>query len=192
MIFPTETQQCSYSPTPETTSCKDAKPVISLTMVWDGPDGVNIVTEGGEVFNNVQNGEVVTFSTAGLGNDVELSLSGSVNGQSEFHVSCSDDEMDGPEDCGSPQGNNKKNESGLINQFLFAGLTGEDGGISCPGVAGGGDSTEVVYGFRVTNPNDEALSVTLSDNQLGINEQLTIAANSVLEIVYRHGDGDSG
>jgi hypothetical protein len=100
-------------------------------MVWNGPNGVNVLTEGGQLFENVQNGNQITFSTAGLGNDVDLTLSGAVNGTSTFHVSCSDDGMNGAEDCGSNQGNGKNDDSGLNNDFQLDAMIGESGAITC-------------------------------------------------------------
>jgi serine-aspartate repeat-containing protein C/D/E len=110
-------------------TCRDIKKITALSMVWDGPSGVNIVTEGGQQFNNVQQGNQITFNTVGLGNDVDLSLS--PGGDSRFHVSCSDQEMNGSEDCGSNQGDGKGNDSNLTNTWLFDGMTGEKGSFAC-------------------------------------------------------------
>ena len=112
-------------------TCSDIKPITALSMVWDGPSGVDIVTEAGQQFNDVQHGNQITFSTVGLGNDVDLTLSGAVNGSSAYHVSCSDKEMNGSEDCGSNQGNNKGNDASLINTWLFDGMSGEKGAFEC-------------------------------------------------------------
>ncbi len=131
-------------------TCRDIKPITALSMVWDGPSGVDIATEGGQQFNDVQRGSQITFSTAGLGNDVDLTLSGAVNGSSRYHVSCSDQEMNGSEDCGNNEGNGKGNDSSLINTWLFDGMTGESGSFACElpntgvvdpeeGAAAGGD-----------------------------------------------------
>ncbi len=75
------------------------------------------------------------------GNDIDLTLSGAANGTSTFHVSCSDQEMNGSEDCGTNQGNGKDNDSG-INDWLLDGMTGEKGMFDCglyvgPGGTGG-------------------------------------------------------
>lgn len=112
------------SPPPGDFNCSDAKPIASLTLIWDGADRVNVVSEGGEIFDDVQKGDEISFSTAGLGNDVDVILSGAVSGNSRFHVSCSDPEMNGPEDCGSAQGNGKDNKSGL-NDWIFEGMAGD-------------------------------------------------------------------
>lgn len=104
--------------------CRDAKPITSLSLIWNGPGPVDIVSEGGEVFSNIANGDLIVLNTAGLGNDVDVSISGAVSGSSRFHVSCSDEEMNGPEDCGSNQGNGKDNKSSRINDWIFEGMAG--------------------------------------------------------------------
>ena len=96
------------------------------------PTGTTTVT-------NVTKGQVVTFSgLSGLGNDVYWYIEGtsgsgtSVSGSSKFHVSCSDDNMNGPEDCGSPQGNGKDDSSSNVNLWLFEGMAGSNGiGFDC-------------------------------------------------------------
>ncbi len=121
-------------PPPAPVSCSDIKPIETVSLVWNGASGVDIVTEGGQLFADVQNGNLVTFDTAGLGNDVFLTLSGAVSGTSAVHVSCSDENMNGSEDCGSAQGNNKGDDAGLVNDFVFAGMAGSSGAIGCPAV----------------------------------------------------------
>lgn len=118
--------------------CRFIQPITALTMTWDGPDGMNLVAEGGEIINGINNGDVITFSydRGAVGTDLDVTLSGSVIGESRFHVSCSDRDMNGVEDCGANQGNGKEDSPGLINDFLFGGMTGENGSIGCPGVPG--------------------------------------------------------
>ena len=110
------------------TSCKDIKDITAMTMVWDGPDGVDVVTDNGQMFSGLQRGTEITFAVDS--NDTVLTLSGAVNGTSVFHKSCSDAEMDHTDDCGKPQGNGKKNNQGM-NSWRFQGLTGEKGDLSC-------------------------------------------------------------
>ena len=59
-------------------------------MIWDGPDDVDIEGEGGQIVTGIKNGDLVVIDAAGLGNDVELTISGAASGKSRFHVSCSD------------------------------------------------------------------------------------------------------
>ena len=114
-----------------TVSCGDITPITALSMVWSGVSGVDIVTEVGQQFHNVQNGNQITFDTEGAGNDVELTLNGGVNGSSRFHISCSDQEMNGAEDCGNNQGDGKGNDSFLNNQWLLDGMAGDNSSFDC-------------------------------------------------------------
>jgi uncharacterized repeat protein (TIGR01451 family) len=183
--FPSESAECTFTPEPQAQSCAEIKDLTALTMVWEGPSGVELrVRATGETIA-MENGEVVTFGVAGLPNDVDvdLSLQGASYGTSTFHISCSDDEMNGVEDCGLPQGNGKGNDSGLINQFVLGGMTGENGELSCPGIPGSADSADVVYGIRVANPNADALTAHIVDAELGIDITETIPAGGVYETV---------
>ena len=118
-------------PPPAPVSCSDIKPLSTLSLLWSGPSGVDVVTAGGEIFRNLQTGNVITFGVAGLGNDVGLTLTGAVSGQSFVHVSCSDAEMNGSEDCGKAQGNNKGDDPDLVNDWRLEGMQGEGGGFRC-------------------------------------------------------------
>ena len=46
-------------------------------------------------------------------------------GESEFHISCSDSNMNGVEDCDKNQGDGKSDAPGLINQCLLEGMSGD-------------------------------------------------------------------
>lgn len=183
--FPTETEECEFTPQPEGGNCDDIKDITALTLIWDGPDGVNIASEIGQVINGINKGDIIILNTPKdqTGNDVDVNISGTVTGMSRFHISCSDDDMNGPEDCGSNQGNGKSDDSSLINEWLFGGMTGEKGSFSCPGVPGGPDSADVIYGIRVTNPNAEPVDVRIFDEKLGIDQMETILANDTFELV---------
>jgi len=116
--------------------CKDAKPIDSLSMIWNGPDGVDVMSPDGTMVNGVVNGQEVSFSgLSGLGNDVFWSIADAgagVAGSSKFHVSCSDDNMNGPEDCGTAQGNGKDDSSANLNFWLLEGMAGSNGvGFDC-------------------------------------------------------------
>ncbi|WP_371375149.1 hypothetical protein [Thalassotalea aquiviva] len=114
---------------PQPIDCSDIKDITSLSMIWNGASGVDIETENGQLFSNVQNGNKITFDV--LENDTDLFISGAVTGTSRFHKSCSDADMDGNNDCGTAQGNGKDNNSGLVNSFLLDGMTGVNGSFSC-------------------------------------------------------------
>jgi hypothetical protein len=79
-------------------------------------------------------GDEVTFTTDGSTNDTIVNISGAVSGQSTFHVSCSDEDMDGDtstnknqqqvspigRDCGKFQGHGKGSTG--INDWLLEGF----------------------------------------------------------------------
>jgi hypothetical protein len=123
-------------------SCKDAKPIDALSMIWNGPDGVDVIAPNGDSVDGVVNGQKVTFTgLAGLGNDVYWDIvdaGAGVSGSSRFHVSCSDENMNGPEDCGAAAGNgkdkgkskkskSKKEDDSSLNLWLFEGMAGSNG-----------------------------------------------------------------
>ncbi len=70
------------------------------------------------------------------GNDVvwEIFASSSSTtplGTSVFHLSCSDSEMNGAEDCGKRQGDGKGNDSSRLNDWLFEGIVDSDETFDC-------------------------------------------------------------
>jgi hypothetical protein len=66
--------------------------------------------------------------------DVDTTFTDGSTGTSRFHVSCSDGAMNGPEDCGSAQGDGKDNKSGL-NLWLFEGMEGSGLTLDCSELA---------------------------------------------------------
>ncbi len=120
------------------------KPMKRLAMVWDGLQDVRVVVWKGAVGSTqladiplVAPGDVVEvggFATAP--NDViweifEPAPSAVKIGESKFHLSCSDPEMNGVEDCGRNEGNGKSNELGLINDWLLEEITDSGGKLDC-------------------------------------------------------------
>ncbi|MBT8137142.1 MAG: hypothetical protein KJO54_09045 [Gammaproteobacteria bacterium] len=116
-----------------------------LTMIWDGmvepvnirayagDPGSDLVYTSGDLFigNEVTAGD---FTAADAPNDVHWEIfdsAGNLIGESKFHRSCSDDEMDGPEDCGLPQGNGKGNDAGFVNDWLLEGLRDDNNALDC-------------------------------------------------------------
>jgi len=117
--------------------------VDALKMVWNGTDTLQSVTAyrgdvgaetlpaiiSEEVINN-QIRQVVTVSGYQPStNDVIWDwVSVTDFGQSKFHLSCSDNEMNGPEHCGKAQGNGKNNEDDKYdNVWLLDGLETDKG-----------------------------------------------------------------
>ena len=120
-------------PPPPPVTCSDIKDLTSLRLVWDGPDGVNLESEVGQVITGINRGDIIVLQTpkADTGNDVDVFLTGAVDGQSQFHISCSDAQMNGNEDCGAAQGNGKGDDTSLVNQWLLDGMTGQNGSFTC-------------------------------------------------------------
>ena len=128
---------------PEPFDC-DGK-IRELTLLWDGmiepvnirayagAPGSELLLESGDLFitDRVVVGD---FSVAGAPNDVFFEVfdsAGHLLGESKFHRSCSDDEMDGLEDCGMPQGNGKNNDSGFLNDWALDGLADDNSSFTC-------------------------------------------------------------
>jgi uncharacterized repeat protein (TIGR01451 family) len=123
--------------------CKDAKPISELTVRWDGSVTVWIRAWNGkigtgtpQVFNAVAPGQRVTFTRSGsFPNDVffEVFTNAAMTaklGESTFHLSCSDSDMDGPEDCGKAAGDGKGKGS-FLNTFVFDGMAGSGQRLQC-------------------------------------------------------------
>ena len=106
--------------------CRDAKPIDSLSMIWSGTQTVTVSAAGQQVVGVIPGQEVTFSGLSGMGNDVVWNISGTINGVSTFHVSCSDSAMNGPEDCGTAQGDGKSDDKGL-NLWLFEGMAGTNG-----------------------------------------------------------------
>ena len=116
--------------------------ITALTMIWDGTaDPIQLKAWYGNVGSTLlldQSGisigdEVTVSGYAGSPNDVywEIYSGGTKLGESKFHLSCSDNDMNAAEDCGKRQGNGKSNESGLINDWILEGMVDADGPFDC-------------------------------------------------------------
>ena len=130
--------------TPPTTNwvCSEAKPLNVLTMISKFPSPVKIKAWKGAVgstllvtIDNVQPKQEVSVSGyAGAPNDViwEIFTAGTETkiGQSTFHLSCSDVNMNGPEDCGKAQGDGKA-KTGFLNNWILEGLSGNGKTLDC-------------------------------------------------------------
>ena len=120
-----------------------SKPINELTMIWDGSQTIDVTAYYGYVgatqlgtLTEVEPGDEVSFSGyAGSPNDVQWQIidssSGSILGVSEFHLSCSDEDMNGPEDCGKRQGDGKSNDENYINDWIFEGMIDSDETLDC-------------------------------------------------------------
>ena len=139
---------CSVIPPTAPFMCSDAKPIDSLTMIWNGNKIISNITVYRDEYDNddpeknrmyiiegpIRNGDAVTaagYVAADARNDVDwlITFEDGTTGISRFHRSCSDEDMNGDEDCGKPQGDGKKNEDKYMNDWLLEGLVDSAGGI---------------------------------------------------------------
>jgi hypothetical protein len=163
----TVTKTCEVVQPPTPFICSSAKPIDSLTMIWNGVESVRIVAwkgvEGSTRLADIDNialGQKVTVSGfAGSPNDViwQVFQAGTSTpygtGRSTFHLSCSDPDMNGPEDCGKPAGDGKA-LSGYVNEWLFDGMIGIDAGsaqvLACSPVGGSASNDCTVAGHEAS------------------------------------------
>jgi serine-aspartate repeat-containing protein C/D/E len=150
-----------YVPEPPSGDFVCTKPIDSLIMIWDGDQDIRIKAWKGAVgsmllrdISLISNGQEVTVSGyAGSPNDViwEIFEAGTDNkiGESTFHLSCSDGDMNGPEDCGKYQGDGKE-KAGYINQWILAGMVDSQSSFNCFGTD---PSTDPVSECEVTLPS---------------------------------------
>ena len=112
--------------------CSNAKPISELSVIWNGTQAINVRTDIGAVFGNIQPGDRVTAATNGRNDQVWTltTASGASLGQSTFHVSCSDVDMTGPDDCGKAAGDGK-GLTGYINTWKFDGMAGNGQRLVC-------------------------------------------------------------
>jgi hypothetical protein len=106
-------------------------------MEWAGTQNVCVVAWDGDVGgdylftrNNVAPTDIVTAT--GLGgspNNQQWQIfepgCTTLLGVSEFHISCSDSDMNGVEDCGKNQGDGKDDDPALVNDWLLEGMNGD-------------------------------------------------------------------
>ncbi len=143
------TKGCSVPPPPPSFDCSGAKPILSFKVRWNGATSpIWVKAWNGSIagkgvamttFGPVNSGDVVTFtrSSSSTPNDVYFEIfscaamtSACKLGNSTFHLSCSDSDMNGPEDCGKPEGDGKGG-SGYINTWAFEGMAGASQGFEC-------------------------------------------------------------
>jgi hypothetical protein len=141
---------CELPPPPAPPEGKCDGKLQQFTMVWTGGpitvSGPANDAPGGQVGN----GDEVTFFGPFSNNDVIVGLSGAQNGESKFHVSCSDRDMDGDtttnedqqqvssfgRDCGKFQGDGKGSSG--INDWLLEGFVDNGGAtLDCSTDTGG-------------------------------------------------------
>ena len=141
---------CSVPPPPPGNfDCSGAKPILSFQVKWDGAiSPIWVRTWNGTIGGNgvqhtdigrINVGDIVTFmrTAQSIPNDVYFELfncpamtSACKIGNSTFHLSCSDSDMNGPEDCDKREGDGK-GQIGYINDWIFEGMSGASHGFNC-------------------------------------------------------------
>jgi hypothetical protein len=131
-------------PPPGPFVCSDAKPIDSLTMKWGGTKEISEIAIYRDKYDPndpaknlmyiipgpIVTGQEVTadgYAAAKAPNDVDwhIFFADGSDGISRFHRSCSDNDMNGPEDCGKNEGNAKTTDSSFVNDWLFEGMAGK-------------------------------------------------------------------
>lgn len=136
-----KTCEVVQAPSTDWATCKGKLQKFSL--IWpSGAGTINISGIANDAPGGVVNpGQRVTFSGPFAVNDQVLNITGAMSGQSVFHVSCSDADMDGrtstnleqaqlpgkAQDCGKFQGNGKTAVASRINKWLLDGLVDAEG-----------------------------------------------------------------
>jgi uncharacterized repeat protein (TIGR01451 family) len=146
---------CCLPPPPPPSDFTCTNKIVFMTLIWDGNVPVRIKVYDGLVgapviadIDNIQVGDAVTVGPYAGPNDNVFQVfhagTSTLLGLSKFHRSCSDDDMDGPEDCGKRQGNGKMNEAGLLNDWILNGLVDGTGASFDCGFGGADESCLVL------------------------------------------------
>lgn len=130
---------------PLETTCKDMKPIDALALTWTGgPDQditiakINVwhseIGRAGNppfmTFEDIAPGKQIIIERLAEDNpqDIVLELldaAGNSIGNSMFHISCSEEDLNGPEDCGKTIGGGIN--GGGLKEWIFNGMSGESG-----------------------------------------------------------------
>ncbi|NNF67373.1 MAG: hypothetical protein HKM98_07675 [Gammaproteobacteria bacterium] len=119
------------------------KKIDELRVIWNGSDPIRLLVHEGNddspvlaELDEISSGEMISISGLEAADDDiiwEIFEAGTENkiGESRFKLNCDDEEMDGPEDCGLPQGNGKDNKSNYLNDWLLEGIRDDSGLLDC-------------------------------------------------------------
>jgi hypothetical protein len=152
---------CEVPQTPAPFVCSNAKPIHSLTMQWEPGSSTDptrwVLTDPGQVIDikawngtpgstlvatltDIKPGDTITatgFSGSVLNVYWEIFAAGtgfgSKLGNSAFHISCSDVDMNTSDDCGKLEGDLKVTSgfTSLINDWRFEGMAGDNAALVC-------------------------------------------------------------
>lgn len=114
-----------YAPVAQFAADKCDGKLTQFTVVWNGPDGVNISGLVNDTNNElVYIGDEVTFKGPFSQNDVVVTINkdGYRYGESVFHMSCSDENFNSADDCKKPAGDGKSNDGAYKNEWLLEGF----------------------------------------------------------------------
>lgn len=151
------TKTCEVIPPPPSTTpfvCSNAKPLDVLTMINGSGQTVSNIRVYRDKYDPKNPAKNLMYTLAGpFANGAEVAAEGyaaasavndvdwvfQANGTtyiSRFHRSCSDPDMNGPEDCGKPQGNAKSTSTSLqglpvLNTWALEGLAGNGLELNC-------------------------------------------------------------
>jgi hypothetical protein len=172
--------ECNASPAPY--AC--TKPITALTMKWTGAQTItSISAQVTKSATTILTGPFVTGDTVtvggydgSLGNDVlwDITFQDGTTGQSSFHLSCSDQDMNGADDCGKLEGDNKgsarclpgNDNASCIDLWAFEGMQGPIGSapsasLDCAFPSG---TAPVTYSYVITNiSNDPVTNIMVTD-----------------------------
>jgi hypothetical protein len=136
--------ELSYAPPVSRAYFDCSKPIDSLTMIWNGATtDVWVTAWYGDVGSTVLTSlipvslgaELTVSGYAGSQNDVVWEIFADASGmgklgESTFHLSCSDNDMNDALDCGKRQGDGK-DQSGFHNDWILEGLVDSDETLNC-------------------------------------------------------------
>lgn len=128
-------------------TCSCGQSLTELTLKWNGSQTVDVKVwnglPGSTLLTTLQDIVPGTKRTAsGFTHDDStweiFNEWGTVKlGESKFHLTCADMEMNGVEDCGKNEGDGKYNSSSLINTWILDGMVDDNETLSCsPTVVG--------------------------------------------------------
>jgi len=119
------------------------KPYDRIGMIWKGTGNIKVKKWRGDVGSTgdavtatvMPGDEVMHRNLTFAPNDVVWEIFDAATmvklGESKFHLSCSDSDLNGLEDCGKPQGDGKSNDPTLISTWELERVVDAGGKLNC-------------------------------------------------------------